>query len=56
MSRHITQKALFKKTRSKTLLDLYMNAKKHAQISGSPVKVSSNPNAYAIRIFLQPIA
>ncbi len=41
MAKHIKQKLTFKKTKPKKLFDLYMNAKQHAHISGSPVKISS---------------
>jgi activator of HSP90 ATPase len=41
MSKHITQKLTFKKTKPKALFDLYMNAKKHGLIAGSPVTISS---------------
>jgi activator of HSP90 ATPase len=41
MSKQITQKIIFKKTKPKDLFDLYMNAKKHSLISGSPVIISS---------------
>jgi activator of HSP90 ATPase len=45
MAKQITQKILFKKTKPKALFELYMNAKKHALISGSPVKISSKAGA-----------
>jgi activator of HSP90 ATPase len=41
MAKHVTQKITFKKTKPKTLYELYMNAKKHALIAGSPVTISS---------------
>jgi activator of HSP90 ATPase len=41
MSTHIKQKVVFKNTKPKALYDLYMNAKQHSFISGSPVKISS---------------
>jgi len=41
MAKHITQKITFKKTKPKALFELYMNGKKHALISGSPVTISS---------------
>ena len=41
MAKHISQKITFKKTKPKALFDLYMNAKQHSHIAGSPVKISS---------------
>ncbi|HEY4965833.1 MAG TPA: SRPBCC domain-containing protein [Puia sp.] len=41
MAKQITQKIIFKKTKPKQVFDLYMDAKKHALISGSPVIISS---------------
>jgi activator of HSP90 ATPase len=41
MAKQITQKLVFKKTKPKALYNLYMNAKEHAHIAGSPVKISS---------------
>ncbi len=41
MAKHIAQKITFKKTKPKALFELYMNGKKHARISGSPVTISS---------------
>ena len=45
MAKQITQKVTFKKTKPKTLFDLYMNSKKHSFITGSPVKISSKKGA-----------
>jgi activator of HSP90 ATPase len=45
MSKQITQKLTFKKTKPKALFELYMNAKKHAHIAGTPVKISSKAGA-----------
>jgi hypothetical protein len=45
MEKHITQKISFKKTKPKALFDLYMNGKRHARISGSPVTISSKSGA-----------
>ena len=45
MSKQITQKLTFKKTKPKAIFDLYMNAKKHSFIAGSPVTISSKPGA-----------
>ena len=39
------KKVVFKKTTPKAVFDLYMNAKKHSLIAGSPVKVSSKAGA-----------
>ena len=41
MAKTISQKIVFKKTTPKALYELYMNAKKHAMISGAPATVSS---------------
>ena len=41
MSKTIIQKVVFKNTTAKTLYDLYMNAKQHSKIAGSPVKISA---------------
>jgi len=41
MSKTLTQKLVFKNTTTKTLYDLYMNAKLHALIAGSVVKISA---------------
>lgn len=41
MSKHIKQKLTFKKTKPRALFELYMNAKKHGLIAGSPVIISS---------------
>ena len=45
MAKYITQKITFKKTKPKALFELYMNGKKHALISGSPVTISSKAGA-----------
>jgi len=45
MTKHIKQKITFKKTKPKNLFDLYMNAKQHSHIAGSPVKISSKGGA-----------
>jgi activator of HSP90 ATPase len=45
MAKHIKQKITFKKTKAKDLFDLYMNAKKHGLIAGSPVTISSKTGA-----------
>jgi activator of HSP90 ATPase len=45
MAKHIAQKITFKKTKPKALFELYMNGKKHALISGSPVTISSKAGA-----------
>jgi activator of HSP90 ATPase len=45
MAKHISQKITFKKTKPKALFDLYMNAKLHGVIAGSPVKISSKAGA-----------
>ena len=41
MKKDVIQKVVFKKTTPKALYDLYVNAKQHAVITGSPVKMSS---------------
>jgi activator of HSP90 ATPase len=41
MATQITQKITFKKAKPKALFNLYMNAKQHSLIAGSPVKISS---------------
>jgi len=45
MSKHVTQKVTFKNTKPKALYDLYMNAKQHSLIAGSPVKISAKAGA-----------
>jgi len=45
MAKQITQKITFKNTKAKALFDLYMNAKLHSFIAGSPVKISSKAGA-----------
>lgn len=41
MAKTISHKIIFKKTTPKALYDLYMNAKKHSMIAGSPVKITA---------------
>jgi activator of HSP90 ATPase len=41
MAKTITQKVVFKNTTPKALYDLYMDAKKHTMIAGSPCKISA---------------
>ena len=41
MAKQITQKVTFKNAKPKALFDLYMNAKQHSHIAGSPVRISS---------------
>jgi activator of HSP90 ATPase len=41
MAKHIAQKVTFKNAKPKALYDLYMNAKQHSHIAGSPVKISA---------------
>ena len=41
MAKTISHKILFKKTTPKTLYDLYMSAKKHSLIAGSPVAIAA---------------
>jgi activator of HSP90 ATPase len=45
MAKNIVQKVVFRKTKPTAVFDLYMNAKLHSFISGSPVKISSKPGA-----------
>jgi activator of HSP90 ATPase len=45
MAKTISHKVVYKKTTPKALYDLYMNAKKHSMIAGSPVKVSAKEGA-----------
>lgn len=40
MPKTISHKVVYKKTTPKALYDLYMNAKKHSMIAGSPVTIS----------------
>ena len=39
MTKTITQKIIFKNTKPKELYDLYMDAKKHSMITGSPANI-----------------
>ncbi|HMD13727.1 MAG TPA: SRPBCC domain-containing protein, partial [Bacteroidota bacterium] len=41
MAKTIVQKILFKNTTSKDLYNLYMDAKKHSMISGTPATISA---------------
>ena len=41
MAKTIEQKVVFKNTTHRKVYDLYMNAKLHSQIIGSPVKISN---------------
>ena len=41
MKKNVIQKVVFKRTTPKVLYDLYVNAKQHSLITGSPVKISS---------------
>ena len=45
MAKTISHKVVYKKTTPKTIYDLYMNAKKHAMITGGPVKISAKEGA-----------
>jgi activator of HSP90 ATPase len=45
MANQISQKITFKKTKPKALYNLYMNAKKHSLIAGSPVIISPKVGA-----------
>lgn len=36
----ISQKVVFKETKKESLYDLYMNAKKHSEATGSPAKIT----------------
>lgn len=40
MAKTIEQKMVFKNTSPKALYDLYMNAKLHSMVTGTPVKIS----------------
>ncbi len=44
MAKTMKYKLIYKKTTPKALYDLYMNAKKHTMIAGSPVTISSKEN------------
>lgn len=41
MPKTIVQKVVFRNTTPSALYDLYMNAKKHAMVTGAPVKISA---------------
>ncbi|HVA98177.1 MAG TPA: SRPBCC domain-containing protein [Bacteroidia bacterium] len=41
MAKTIIQKVVFKNTNTKTLYDLYMDAKKHSLVTGGPAKIST---------------
>lgn len=41
MAKTISHKVLYKKTTPKILYELYMNAKKHSMIAGSPAQIST---------------
>ena len=41
MAKTITQKVVFKNTSAKTLYALYMDAKKHALVTGAPAKITA---------------
>lgn len=45
MAKTISHKVVYKRTTPKALYDLYMNAKKHSLIAGSPVKISAKEGA-----------
>jgi len=45
MAKTIVQKVVFKNTTPAVLYDLYVNAKKHALISGVPAKINAKPGA-----------
>ena len=45
MSKHITQKIVFKKTTPKALYELYMNAKKHSIATGAPASITGKTGA-----------
>src|SRR5258708_298272 len=45
MSKTITQKVLFKNTTAKALWDLYMDQKKHSQVTGGPARISPKEGA-----------
>ena len=45
MTKTLVQKVVFKNTTPKALYDLYMNAKKHSIVTGSPAKVSEKIGA-----------
>lgn len=41
MAKTIVQKVVFKNTTTKTLYDLYMNAKKHSKVTGAPAVITT---------------
>ena len=45
MARTIVQKVTFKNTSPKVLYDLYMDEKKHSQVTGAPAKISGKEGA-----------
>jgi activator of HSP90 ATPase len=45
MSKTISHKVVYKKTKPETIYNLYMNAKKHSMIAGGPVKISAKEGA-----------
>lgn len=45
MSKNITQKVVFKNTTPKALYELYMNARKHALVTGAPASITSKVGA-----------
>ena len=45
MSKTIVQKVVFKNTTPKALYELYVDAKKHSLISGSPARINAKPGA-----------
>lgn len=45
MAKTITQKIVFKNTRAKVLYDMYMNEKKHSELTGGPAKITSKIGA-----------
>jgi activator of HSP90 ATPase len=44
MAKTMKHKVVFKRTTPKILYDLYMNAKKHAMIAGSPATITAKEN------------
>lgn len=45
MAKTITQKIVFKNTTAKVLYDMYMNEKKHSELTGGPTKITSKIGA-----------
>lgn len=45
MAKTITQKIVFKNTSAKVLYDMYMNEKKHSELTGGPAKITSKIGA-----------